>query len=281
MPLFIADGGHGGGGGPQDGGELQRFAAQLHQPEIEAFVVEQIAHHPRELKNLPVDDFPGPRLQGGVLGGLFAELQGVPDRGQWVAQFMAENGQELILALGGFPQLLLRLFAQGDVLGLGDEIGDGAIPVPDHRDGGFTPDDPARPMEETFFCAEPLDLARLHVGNHIGRGGLAILGMGEFDVSALEDFLPRITEHVGVGLVDLDVVAVGQGERDRDGRVVEHLPKPLFAGDEGRLGSFLRADVHKRRDAAFDFPVLVPDRVGVAENVEPFGLGKAQLHFHS
>ena len=83
-------------------------------------VIDQVSH----LANLVVDHVAGPAQVGVVRAALLHDLDGVADRGQGVAQLVAQHGQELVLArvcLGQLARLRLAV-PQGRLrpLSLGD-----------------------------------------------------------------------------------------------------------------------------------------------------------------
>src|SRR6185295_19576796 len=77
--------------------------------------VQQVVDQPGEVDDLPLDGLASPRplLVGGSEGA--HDVEAGADRRQWVAQLVAEHGQELVLAPAGLAERRLGPFAIGDV----------------------------------------------------------------------------------------------------------------------------------------------------------------------
>ena len=99
------------------------FLAKLNPAGDRARDVQQVTHQVRQLPHLTLNDGQG-LLLNGVLAFLeLKQLHGVEDGGKRVAKFMAKHGQKLVFTAVHFGQLLLRLFARGNVAHRGSAHG--------------------------------------------------------------------------------------------------------------------------------------------------------------
>nr|WP_229792281.1 hypothetical protein [Lysobacter bugurensis] len=101
--------------GRDDGAHVDRRDVELDQAACHARHVEQVVHEGRDVADLAADDLARGAHARGILGNHAQQLRGGGDRRQRVAQFMAEHGEELVLALVGQAQLLVHGLARSDV----------------------------------------------------------------------------------------------------------------------------------------------------------------------
>ena len=88
-----------------DRGDVDRLLLQPDLAPGDARDLQQVVDELRHLPHLVVDHVAGPAERGVVRAALLHDLDGVADRGQGIAELVAEHRQELVLARVGLGEL--------------------------------------------------------------------------------------------------------------------------------------------------------------------------------
>ena len=164
---------------------------QRDQPLRDARDVDQVFHQARHVADLAVDHLPQVRCARVVHVRGFQQHRGHFCGRERVAHFMAQDGQELVLAAIGQPQLLARLHRLGDVLAI-------AYPFADLA-GGIAQGHAVGSHEPVLAVAAPQAIACL-----ITRAaslamvpgcqrGIAVIGVYRFAPALAVILLPGLT----------------------------------------------------------------------------------------
>ena len=93
-------------GAADDGFEFQSLFAESHLALTDAVDVKQIVNEPHHLVQLAAHHAARLLQHGAVSVAAAQEFQGIAQRGEWVAQFMRQCRQELVLVTVSFPERL-------------------------------------------------------------------------------------------------------------------------------------------------------------------------------
>ena len=77
-------------------------------PAHDARHVQQVVHQPHQALHLPLHHLAGERQRLGIDGPCPQNVEGVLDGGQWVAQFVGQHRQKLVLAPVGLDQFAVE-----------------------------------------------------------------------------------------------------------------------------------------------------------------------------
>jgi hypothetical protein len=223
-----------------DGLEVDRLHLQVHQPTRHARDIEQVVHEFGHVLDLATDHLARGMDARGVRGE-HQQLRRGADRGQRVAQFVRQHGEELVLATVGFTQGAFAVFEGAARQALLVDVGarphpsrDAAALVTDRHRAAKHPSVCARPMPETVL--DFVDLAGLQACLPPRQRLRAVIRMQQAH--------PRFACFRAVlacVVVPLTVVVIGVTVRQRGPHHLWHRvgdgPEPRLAGAQFGFGT--------------------------------------------
>ena len=115
--------------------QIDALLSQFDQPPGEAGNFEKVIYKSDQMAHLARHDVMHPR-RFGVVDARSQDVQAIPDWRKWIAQFVGQHGQELVLTTVGVAQRFLSLPQRLDFIERGHDYRQAFPPFERHRRAG-------------------------------------------------------------------------------------------------------------------------------------------------